>query len=330
MTITTVLPSWEDLRRDYIDTGLPHRLVVRADPGLHVFTDAGAARLGTRFELSSDASAAQPSVFQEITVTDVCTDGRRWLEVSTANSSLFESFYRLMEQVVASVLDGAPAHAALARALELWDTLVAQIALLSEERQAGLFGELLFLARLLSASVPNAVAAWVGPERQAHDFRVGDVEFEVKTTSSAKRIHTINGLGQLTPSSGCSLYLISLQTADAGTGGETLPELIDRLRAVVKQADLKAFEARLQASGYVESHRAHYRRRRRLRSEMALIPVQDGTPRLTADALSALPSAFATERISRLVYDVDVTGLGFQDQSPQFFAVVPPAKGMVT
>ena len=330
MTVSAaaVLPSWEDLRRDYIEVGLPHRLVVRADPGLHAFTDAGGLRLGARFELTPDAPAASASMLQQIAVVDVGADGKRWLEVSTTEPRLFESFYRLIGQISAAVLEGTAAHTALARAVELWDTLVAQIALLSEERQAGLFGELLFLERLAGAGIPNSVTAWVGPDRQAHDFRLGDVEFEVKTTSGTKRMHTINGLGQLSPSAGCDLYLISLQLTDAGTGGETLPELVDRLRAALPHADLKGLDTRLEAAGYVESHRLHYGRRRRLRSAMSMIPVIEGAPRLTPDALSALPSGFASERISGVIYDVDLTGLGFPDGSPQFLAVVPPAEGV--
>jgi hypothetical protein len=322
-----LLPSWEDLRRDYIETGLPHRLVVRTTPGLHAFTDASAARLGARFELAADAPPAPASLLQEIVVTDVGADGRRWLEISTTDPHLYESFYRLIGQICAAVLDNMPAHTALLRAVDLWDTLVEQISLLSEERQAGLFGELLFLERLILAGVPHAVSTWVGPDRQAHDFRRGDVEFEVKTTSGAKRVHTINGLGQLTPSVDCSLYLISLQTTDAGTGGASLPELVDRVRTLVPHTDLNGLDTRLEAAGYVETHRPHYHRRRRLRSNMLMVPILDGTPRLTPNALAALPATFAAERITAVIYDVDVTGLGFPDESSEFLAVIPPAHG---
>ncbi|PQZ77370.1 MULTISPECIES: PD-(D/E)XK motif protein [unclassified Brevundimonas] len=319
----TALPAWEDLRRDYLDPGLPHRLLVRASPGILVFTDEAAARLGARFELEANAPAAPPSALEQIGVADVTADGRRWLEISTGSPRLYESFYRLIGQVSGSVLADIAPHAALARAVELWDTLVAQTAILSEERQAGLFGELLLLERLLQADVTQAVSAWVGPDRQAHDFRLGSVEFEVKTTSSAKRVHTINGAGQLSPSVGCSLFLVSTQIADAGTGGRTLPALVDDLRGLVPSGDLQAFEAKLEMSAYAERHRAHYARRRRLRSPVVLIPVVDGVPRLTPCALAALPPGFASERIAAVSYDIDVTGLGHADGSPEFLAVIP-------
>jgi hypothetical protein len=324
--MTTHLPSWDDLRRDYLDPGLPHRLLVRASPGVLVFTDDAAARLGARFETAPDTPAAPPSMLEQITVSDVNADGRRWLEVVTSTPRLYESFYRLIGQVSEAVLAGDAPHAALAQAVELWDTLVSQTVVLPEERQAGLFGELLLLERLLGAGVADAITAWVGPDRQAHDFRLGSIEFEVKTTSSAKRIHTINGLGQLSPSVGCTLHLVSMQIADAGTGGRALPDLVDELRLAVPPGDAKGFEARLEASGYAERHRAHYARRRRLRSPIALIPVEDGVPRLTAAAIAALPVGFAGARIGTVTYDIDVTGLGHIDGSPGFLAVLPPVK----
>ncbi len=325
---TTSLPSWEDFHRDYLDPGLPHRLVVRASPGVYAFTDAAAARLGARFELPSSAPGSDPSALEQIVIADVSADGRRWLEISTTSSALYENFYRLIGQISEGVLAGAEPQLALSEAVSLWDSLLERAKVLSEERQAGLFGELLLLERLLRADVPNAVSTWVGPDRQAHDFRSGEFEFEVKTTSGAKRIHTINGLGQLVPSLGCRLYLLSMQTTEAGSGGRSLPELVDEVRALVPAGDVKGFDARVQASGYVERHRAHYARRRRLRTDMVLIPVEDGVPRIVPEALSSLPALYAPDRIRSVVYEIDVTSLGHVDGSTEFLAVIPPDKGL--
>jgi hypothetical protein len=325
MTDVPLLPLWEEILRDYVEPGLPHRLIVRTSPGLHVFTDSSASRLGARFELAADAPAAPASKFEQIVVSDVGADGRRWLEVSTSVPKLFESFYRLLTQITAAVVNGIAAHDALEQSIGLWETLVQEISLLSEERQAGLFGELLFLERLLLNGTSSAVASWVGPDRQAHDFRAGAREFEVKTTSSLKRVHTINGIGQLQPSADCTLYLISIQLTDAGTGGRSLPELADTLKTVMSAADLKLYNERLQASGYAASHAMHYPRRRRLRSEMAMIQVEDGTPRITAACLAALPASFAPERIGTITYDIDVSGLGVTDGSEQFLEIIPKA-----
>ncbi|TYC79872.1 PD-(D/E)XK motif protein [Stappia sp. BW2] len=324
-TEVSMLPPWEDMLSNYVEPGLPHRLTVRTAPGIHIFTDASASRIGARFELTTEAPAAPKSKLEQIEVNDVSTDGRRWLEISTSVPRLFESFYRLITQITNAVLSGTAPHVGLEQAVGLWDSLVEEISLLSEERQAGLFGELLLLERLLLNGTSDAVASWVGPDRQPHDFRVGVQEFEVKTTSSAKRVHTINGLDQLQPSTGCTLFLISMQLTDAGTGGRSLPELVDGLKTVMPATDIAQYDARLQTSGYEARHAAHYTRRRRLRSEMALITVEDGMPRLTAACLAALPSSYATERIGSVTYDIDVTNLGVTDGSDQFLAVIPLA-----
>ncbi len=324
----TTLPAWEDIKRDYIDPGLPHRLVLRTSPGVHAFTDVGAARLGARFEIPATADAAAASSLQQVVIADVSVEGRRYLEVATASPQLFESFYRLIGQVFEAVLTGTSPHAALNEAITHWETLLERASILSEERQAGLYGELIFLERLLGAGVMDAVTTWVGPDRQAHDFRCGNDEFEVKTTGGQLRVHRINGQGQLSPSVGCRLFIVSMQTGDAGSGGRTLAELADEVRAAVGSEHRQSFEARLQASGYVERHRAHYGRRRRLRSEITLIPVEDGVPRLVPEALSALPARFAPDRIGKVVYDIEVTGLGYVDGSPEFLAVIPPVQDL--
>ena len=318
-------PRWEDLKRDYLDTGLPHRLVVRSAPAIIAFTDAGAARLGVRFELMGNAGSSKPSILEAIAVDEVADAGKRYLEISSKSPLLYESFYRLVGQISNAVLEGAAPHNALQDSLALWEALLAQASILSDERQSGLFGELVFLERLLQAGVGDAVSTWVGPDKQAHDFRWKDKEFEVKTTTAGVRIHTINGIGQLSPSFGCGLFLVSLQTTDAGSGGRSLPELVDHLRTAVGSAQLKSFEGRLQASGYLDRDSARYGRRRKLRRPMMIIPVQDGVPRLVDDAMASIPDRFVPARIRGVTYDIDVTGLGHPDGSPEFLAIVPKA-----
>lgn len=317
------LPAWEVTQRDFIRPGVPHRIAVRTTPGIHLFTDAAPARIGLRFEVPPTALAAEPSLLEQITVSDVTLEGRRHLEIATSAPVLFESFYGLAAQVISTVLAGATPSAALNAAVGDWEALIRQADILSEERQAGLFGELLFFGRLRAAGVVNVTSTWVGPDRQAHDFRWGELEFEVKTTSGSARVHTINGLGQLLASLGCQLFLISMQLTDAGTGGRTLPELVSAIRRDLSAAERTEFDRRLELAGYLDRHAAHYRRRRRLRGEPVLIEVGDGVPRLVPEALLALPATFAAERVRNAVYEIDVGGLGHFDGTPEFFTVIP-------
>ncbi|WP_409518622.1 hypothetical protein [Rhizobium laguerreae] len=77
------------------------------------------------------------------------------------------------------------------------------------------------------------------------------------------------------------------------------------------------------AVGFRRTDAIHYSRRRRLADRPRLVPVADGVPRLTADALALLPASFASSGISDVSYRIDVEGLGFEEGTPEFSAVVP-------
>src|SRR5439155_9457885 len=57
---------------------------------------------------------------------------------------------------------------------------------LGDEEQLGLYGELLFLEELITRNIQpaSAVDAWKGPLKDPHDFHLGSVHVEVKTTAS--------------------------------------------------------------------------------------------------------------------------------------------------
>lgn len=236
------------------------------------------------------------------------------VEVSTGARPLFRHFYAFMECVCEAVVrEAASPLAALERALREWHSLLRTAGALSDERQIGLFGELWFLDRLIDADGPTAVDAWVGPFRQAHDFRRGGEEFEVKTTTNESRRHHIHGLGQLSPSPERSLTLISIQIAPGGTGGATLPEMAAMVLSKLRrwpdaQGRLKTLLE--DVLGLREADYPLYPRRWQLRSTPMSIPVADGCPRLVPNALATLPPAFVPDRISEVIYVVNVDGLG--------------------
>lgn len=327
MTDTPILlPEWVAFERDYIETGVPHLFVVRQIPAVALFIDQGAERIGARFEQTGSRPEGKALLFAEIHVDEIAGEGRRQTEIWTDARHLFGNFYRLVSEIVAAVVaDGMDPDAALTDAVERWEALISRPSLMSEETQAGLFGELWLLERLIAVHGVDALDAWVGPLRQPHDFRLGTVEFEVKTTSGAKRVHTINGLAQLEPSLDCTLYLLSLKLANAGAGGRTLPEAIAEIEAGLSSshAALSRFHASLGAVGYDPVDAPHYARRRKLRDAATLIPVTDGVPRLTVDALAQIDARFAVGRVSQVSYAIDVDGFGFSDGTEAFYAVLP-------
>jgi hypothetical protein len=325
-----MVPEWNTFERQYVRSGIPHAIVVRSDPQVAIFIDQFASRLGLRFRRRDEPAWAGANPLVEVRIAEVAADGDRFLEMWTDSRELFRNFYDLAGEVVTDVVvRGIDPVTALAAAVDCWEALLARPSLLSEEAQTGLFGELWLLDRVLSAQGPAALDAWVGPEGHAHDFRLGEAEFEVKTTSGPRRVHTINGTGQLQPSAGSRLFLLSLRLTDAGAGGHTLTEMVATVRdRLGSDGERRAkFYDKLGVVHYRDEDAAHYPRRRKLRAAAALIEVMDGVPRLTDEALAAVDPRFAPERLGQITYDIDVEKLGFEDGSPEFLQVLPaPAK----
>ena len=317
------LPSWEEFREDYIADGIPRLYVVRVAPAIQVFVDMGAGRIGIRFEIAANGLAGSLNPHAEIIVSDVIQNGRRYLEISTNRRSLYANFYNLIAATADAVMQGADPAAAFRQAIAEWEALLGRREILSEERQGGLFGELWLLRRLLAAGVAYALDAWTGPTNHAHDFRLEDIELEVKTTSGRTRIHTINGLNQLEPSPGGRLFILSLQVTDGGSAGVSLAEAVTSVRELLPPTSWARLEQYLESYGYRTVDAPYYPRRRKLRSVPILVPVQDGCPRLTPSALADVPSEFAPERIRGVTYQIELTGLGHLDGTPAFLEIVP-------
>ena len=323
---TELLSDWPKFEHDYLVSGIPHRIVVRAAPRVELFVDQAAAEFGARFAASDQFDDRLKVLLREIHLDEIVIAGERFVQLSTDRWALYPSFFSLIGEISHDVIHNSakPADAVTA-AVRRWDTLLLRQSVLSEERQTGLYGEIWLLRRLIADMGANALSTWVGPANQAHDFRIDEKEFEVKTTSGAERIHRINGAGQLVPSLGCSLYLLSLQVANAGSGGESLPEAVDAVFASLASFPGAAdrFQRLLDKTGYDANDRAAYISRRRLRDKALLIPVVDGVPRLTSEAINGLDDRYSPQRISHVVYDINVSGLGHVDGTTEFLQIIP-------
>ncbi|WP_292173036.1 PD-(D/E)XK motif protein [Mesorhizobium sp.] len=294
---------------------------MRDHPKLELFVDPGGLRFGATLALPA-GSIVLPSPLTDIEIIETRADGTRCVEISTHAAGLF--FYLLVVDVARAVLErSVPPIAALEASLAHWRALLQTSTLLSDEKQLGLVGELWLLERLLRSFGSPGLESWVGPNNQSHDFRIGDIEFEVKATLGTRRVHIINGLQQLAPTAGARLYLLSLRFVDAGAGGETLGEMVERIAATIAPGDLPNFEDKLAAIGFRAADAVHYSRRRRIADRARLVPIEDGVPRLTAEALTELPARFAPTGISDITYRIDIEGLGLEEGTTEFAAVVP-------
>ena len=164
---------------------------------------------------------------------------------------------------------------------------------LTSEAQIGLFGELYFLAAHLVDRLPahDSVNAWKGPDGGNQDFDIGGRCVEVKSTTVIPPV-TVNvaNMTQLDETLIEFLLLCHTSLVLDGRNGESLPDLVDRLRTTIQVQDVAAvdgFNAKLIEAGYLDSHREFYSDTRYRHRETTFFIVTEGFPRITARDLRA-------------------------------------------
>jgi len=157
---------------------------------------------------------------------------------------------------------------------------------LAEEAQRGLYGELRFLKDHVfssAASLEKAVLAWTGPRGRQHDFQFGSAAVEVKTSVSKQpQKLQIASEQQLDETAVGALYLYYLSVALIEGGAETLPALVDDIRASLslQSGALSEFDNLLIEAGYVDSHRAKYDSTGYSVRESAVFLIENDFPRI--------------------------------------------------
>ena len=158
--------------------------------------------------------------------------------------------------------------------------------LLSEQRQQGLYGELLFLSESIEAQGLEAVSHWAGSDDETHDFYFGSHGVEVKTTSTqAPYFASISSEYQLDNSDiPGKLFLRFYALRKSYSGGERLPEIIAKIRKRLSSniPFLDKFNEKLKKYGYfdeaADSYITGYYQR-----DQYCFAVVDGFPRITKD-----------------------------------------------
>ncbi|HJX85706.1 MAG TPA: PD-(D/E)XK motif protein, partial [Candidatus Angelobacter sp.] len=271
------------------------------------------------------------TAFESIKVDLFEINRETYLRIYTNMRPLFPEFHTLISDIANAIqLEKKPPLQAIEQRLESWKVLLKSISLLSPERQLGLLGELWTLRRLISANGSNAVHMWTGPIKEAHDFRFGVYELEVKSTRNQRRIHTISTLEQLTVSPDRQLYVLSIQfSPSTGEATLSLKSLVSDIRILLDSdpAQLRKFNTLLEnGCGYLDSHADHYDLRFQLRTTPHLIFVDEAFPRIQRahirETLGALENRVLDAR-----YDLDLEGLGVEDGSNSFLTVLPSGEG---
>lgn len=324
-SVESARPTWEEFSQ-HLASLAPVAVRLSGDPPLVLFVEPRGSRIGLRVDGRWDEQVATPYTSIEIGV--VALRGGEQTEISTREEPLYRYFFGFALSVADAIQhEGLAPDAALRRAISQWRALFDQFALLTPDKQMGLLGELWLLNRLLDTYRDAALEAWTGPQGASHDFRIGEVEVEVKTTGTEHRIHMISSDSQLSPSPGHQLFLLSLQFTAGGTSGMALKEAIVRVRERLSSyGQAGRFDSLLeQAFGLSYENAQFYVNRMQLRSAPYLVPIGPDFPRITTADVLSLPHSNMT-RISDVRYRLDVEGLGWEDGSKEFLAIIPGAE----
>lgn len=280
--------TWEAFDETLLRPGVPCIHPIQGTPSMAIVVEKGASSVGLRCsgDVSDEDAVAATAAIE---VRRLKLAGQNFVEISTRDSELFKVFYALLTDIADRVqLASQPLGEALRAAMRDWARLLQRAARLSDEAEVGLWGEIYFLQRVVENVGEDAIHSWVGPLGEAHDFRSGSVEIEVKTTTASTRTHRINGLSQLVPSPGCTLAIVSYQLRAAGAAGRTLPQLIRETASRITTGALRQrFEELLDGVRYSVRDEPRYTASYDLRSDPGIVIVSPATPRITPEILAA-------------------------------------------
>jgi hypothetical protein len=234
-------------------------------------------------------------------------DGREWACVSVDARNMYTEAYGLMLSVVQAVHGGATFAAATSAAMTNMKALLAAKPRISEERQVGLVGELLLFRDLLDAYDEYTVIEWwLGPLAEERDYSFPAFDAEVKTTLGESRTHVIHGAGQLEPSPGRPLWLVSIQITRAGgdPNGLALPGLIQEIRERLTTTRDR-FLTYLASEGWEDGDAAMYPTAYVPRTAPEAYLVDDDFPAVTPSRLHAVVPH--SDLVSAVTYRVDVS-----------------------
>lgn len=255
--------------------------------------------------------------------------GEEWARLTLDARGMYAEAYGLVISVVQAMRGGATFAAASSAAMTNMKALLAAKPRISEEKQIGLFGELLLYRALLDRfdDEYSVVDWWLGPLAEERDYAFPGFDAEIKTTLSESRTHVIHGAGQLEPSPGRTLWLVSVQITRAGGNpkGIGLPGLITEIRDRLT-ATRGRFVSHLTSAGWDDDDAAMYPTTYVLRTTPAAYVVDDDFPAVTPQRLRA--TVPHSDLVSDVTYRVDVSGrtTGSPGEPLDAFVTTPTAQ----
>ncbi|KRB77980.1 hypothetical protein ASE01_07330 [Nocardioides sp. Root190] len=234
-----------------------------------------------------------------------------WLMVTCQDSSLRDTFFGLCNAVM-DRLGSLPADLdPVVEAMDVvkrWKALMETVSgdLLGVEQCAGLLVELHAMEELAARyGGAQALLAWSAGDRSRVDFRLPRSGVEVKATLQREQFKvTVHGLLQMDETQVGSLRLFAQQLEHVPSGGESIPDVVDRLVSVgVDAAELRSG---LAGVGFLPKDEELYRAVRfKVLDERSLL-VGPSTPRIVP---STLANPDLTGHVSGVAYQLNLSSL---------------------
>ena len=178
-------------------------------------------------------------------------------------------------------------------------------AMMGDNAQKGLIGELLFLKEIIEAGMnpADAVAGWVGPDGADQDFVYETGWHEVKTTGASSASVSISSIEQLDCNDSGELVVFRIDKCAPGQpGAVTLFKMVHTVFEMLS-ADTGAFDNfvnKLGAAGYIDMK--EYDKQTYVCSDKKTYWVNETFPKLSRNNVA--------EEIINAEYQISLSGLG--------------------
>lgn len=305
--------------RSYLCSNVPIDQPIAGDPPIVLFISPTRSEMGLRVPFVGEITTAPGLEHIRCVIEQV--SGRRYLVIAVTRRDLFVDAYPILCAIADRIqLHGLSPEQALSDTIRSFANLIQSSQSMEIEREVGLFGELIVLLGLArTIGINEALAAWVGPQREEHDFALRGLNIEVKTTRSERRTHWVESLTQLRATGTQPLWLVSSQITSAGPGaGNALADVVRLARAEARDdEDRVALEAHLEHAGWRDRFERTCQGPWVLRTTPMAFAVTHDFPRLTPDEIRRVA---AREQITQVRYQIDLTDRSPSDALPEFLA----------
>jgi hypothetical protein len=226
---------------------------------------------------------------------------KRGMLLTCCVPDVLEAFAAFGETLVEHRLSGVTAEASFRRAIEDFRKLTASAT--GDQRSAlvGLLGELMTLERLVEVD-GSGLDAWMYPDLERHDFRMGTIALEVKTTLRAQAGTSevrISSIDQLEPPAGGSLFLRFMRLERNPIGNISLADLLTRIAGKLGAARGEELQGRIRGVALPDSLWSD----KYSVLDLESYRVEPAFPRLTFDRLVG---SKLDEGVRRVSYDLDL------------------------